>query len=84
MPVDAIVTEPVDAGFSGMSVSPSSKRTRSTGMPNASAATCDMTVYVPQPISCMPARTHARPSGSMRAVHAAGFRRAGYVAVAIP
>ena len=53
-------------------------------MPNASAATCVIEVYVPQPISCVPARTHALPSGSMRATAPAAPRRAGYVAVAMP
>src|SRR5207248_5892952 len=84
VPVEAAVTDPVDAGFSGRSVLPSSKRTWPGAMPNASAAIWDIDVYVPQPISCVPARTHALPSGSMRATAAAAPRRAGYVAVAMP
>ena len=37
-PVLAAVIEPAEIGFSGYSVSPSSKRIRSTGTPSASAA----------------------------------------------
>ena len=50
-PVDEAVAEPTDAGVGGMSVLPSSNRTRSTAKPNASAAIWVITVYVPQPIS---------------------------------
>jgi hypothetical protein len=67
-----------------MSVSPSSNRTWSGRSASASAAICVMMVYVPVPISCVPARTTARPSGSTRATADAGAWRAGYVAVAMP
>src|SRR5664280_2396670 len=72
--------EPPAPGAFGKRESPSSKRIRSTGMPIASAATCDITVYVPVPRSCVAERTTALPSGSMRTDASAGLRLAGYVA----
>ena len=54
-PVLAAVCDPPETGVSGISVSPSSKRTRSGGRPSASAAICVMIVYVPVPMSCVPA-----------------------------
>ena len=44
LPTLAAVCEPPETGVFGMAVSPSSKRTFSTGRPSASAATCVMTV----------------------------------------
>ena len=43
-PTLSIVIDPAEIGASGRVVSPSSKRTRSTGKPSASAATWAITV----------------------------------------
>jgi len=64
-------------GAFGKRESPSSKRTFETGMPIASAATCDITVYVPVPRSWVAERTTALPSGSMRTSASAALRWAG-------
>ena len=76
--------EPPAPGAFGRRESPSSKRTFATGTPIASAATCDITVYVPVPRSCVAERTTTLPSASMRTCASAALRLAGYVAVAMP
>jgi hypothetical protein len=55
VPVLAAVIEPADSGVSGSAVSPYSNFTRANGTSMISAAICDMIVYVPVPISCVPA-----------------------------
>ncbi len=69
--------EPPAPGAFGKRESPSSNRTLSTGMPIASAATCDITVYVPVPRSCVAERTIAVPSGRRRTDASAALRLAG-------
>ena len=50
--------------LSERSVSPNSKRTRSSGRPSVSAATCVADVYVPGPISLVALRTTTVPSAN--------------------
>jgi hypothetical protein len=59
--------EPTAEEVFGSSVSPSSKRTRSSGMPSPSAATCDIAVATPVPNSWVPHWTTALPSAYRRA-----------------
>ena len=83
-PTLAVVCEPDAIGASGSCVSPSSKRTFSTGTPSSSAAICVMIVYAPVPRSCVPACTRKVPS-SFRSARAEAPRMcAGYDAVAMP
>jgi hypothetical protein len=61
-PTLAIVCDPPCEGAGGNALSPSSKRTRSSGSPSVSAATWVIAVYVPGPMSEAALRTTAEPS----------------------
>ncbi len=66
------VDDPPDPGAGGNVLSPSSNRTCSTGTPSVSAATCDITVYVPVPRSWVPDCTSTLPSAAIRTLTCAG------------
>jgi hypothetical protein len=57
-----VSAEPPDAAEQGMSESPSSKRTRSSGRPSRSLESWRITVLVPVPGSLAALRTSACPS----------------------
>jgi hypothetical protein len=69
-PTLAMVCEPECDGAGGNLLSPRANRTRLSGIPRASAATCVIEVYVPGPMSLVPLCTSAVPSAKTPAIAA--------------
>jgi len=65
-PPEAIVWLPAESGLYGKSVSPIDTVTWSTGRVRTSAAICASAVLAPVPMSWVPIRTWAVPSGLSR------------------